>query len=72
MGAPLNEISAHPKSSTKNIMTLGLLSSALVIVQKVISPIKNNLKIILICINVICPIPIFYQSPCRCGDNLTF
>ena len=23
-------------------------------------------------IEIICPTPIFYQSPWRCGDNLTF
>jgi hypothetical protein len=47
MGAPLNEISAHPKSSTKNIIMLGLFSSALAKAQKVTKLTKNNLKVIL-------------------------
>ena len=72
MGAPLNEISAQPRSSTRNIMTLGLLSSAFAMALKAINPIKNNLKFIIILIKVICPIPVFYQSPWRCGHNLTF
>ena len=42
MGAPLNEISAQPKSSTKKIITLGLFSCALTMLQKANNPIKNN------------------------------
>ena len=47
MGAPRNEISAQPKSSTKKIITLGLFSCALTMLQKANNPIKNNLKVYL-------------------------
>ena len=41
-----------------------------IVIDRII--LKNNLKFIIILIKVICPIPIFYQSPWRCGHNLTF